>query len=91
MPIDPSQYTDKDQRRFSLPMDSCVGDDGPEPAEVTMISTGRGPSSGLPATLALSGGSLTAGGARGKANAQTGGGVPVGFDPDYTTDDNYVR
>jgi len=38
MPISGDQYTDKNQRRFGLPMDSCVGDDGPSPTEVTTIS-----------------------------------------------------
>ena len=38
MPISGDQYTDKNAQRYSLPMDSCVGDDGPSPTEVTSIS-----------------------------------------------------
>jgi hypothetical protein len=38
MPISGDQYTDKNKQRYSLPMDSCVGDDGPEPTEVTNLS-----------------------------------------------------
>ena len=58
MPISGDQYTDKNAQRYSLPMDSCVGDDGPSPTEVTTISKGSGPSTGLPKTLTISGGKL---------------------------------
>ena len=35
MPIDPKQQLDRNERRYGLPVDSCVGDAGPSPAEVT--------------------------------------------------------
>ena len=64
MPISGDQYMDKNTQRYSLPMDSCVGDDGPSPTEVTTISTGSGPSQGLPGTLRLIGGPVSAMAAR---------------------------
>ena len=33
MPISGDQQMNEDQTRYSLPLDSCVGDDGPTPDE----------------------------------------------------------
>ena len=38
MPISGDQQLDPNMCRYSLPLDSCVGDDGPSPTEVTTIS-----------------------------------------------------
>jgi len=39
MPISGDQYTDQNQQRYSLPMDSCVGmGGGPTPEQVANIS-----------------------------------------------------
>ena len=48
MPIDPSVNLDANTRRYSLPTDTCVGDAGPSPTQVTTISKsgGRKPSGG---------------------------------------------
>ena len=91
MPINPAQYTDKNAARYSLPMDSCVGDDGPSPMEVTVISKGSGAASGA-RDFSPAGGSVTAGGGKGKSRGQRatenwipgrpgmGADVPVGYD-----------
>lgn len=42
MPISADVYLDKNSRRYGLPMDSCVGDEGPSPTEVTTIATPSG-------------------------------------------------
>lgn len=44
MPISGDTNTDMNQRCFGLPVDSCVGDDGPEPTDVTTISGSTGKS-----------------------------------------------
>jgi len=91
MPISPDQYTDPNQRRYSLPMDSCVGDDGPSPTEVTVISkSGSRPAAASMAAPA--GGDPYAGGkSAGKAGAQGGSVATVMSGPDlpndYDTDD----
>lgn len=47
MPFDPTQSTDKNTQGFSIPLENCVGDAGPSPAEVTTIAgKGSGPLSG---------------------------------------------
>lgn len=38
MPISGELQLDPNKPRFGLPMDSCVGDAGPSPMEVTAIS-----------------------------------------------------
>lgn len=38
MPISGDQQLDPNKPRYGLPLDSCVGDDGPMPTEVTVIS-----------------------------------------------------
>lgn len=82
MPISGDQYTDRNAQRFSLPMDSCVGDDGPSPEQVTRISTGAGPSGGLPGRLGLRGGpgpsASQFGSPTGRPKSFTS--VPVGYD-----------
>lgn len=91
MPISPDQYADANARRYSLPMDSCVGDDGPSPTEVTTISQSASKPSAA-SMAAPSGGDPYAGGkSSGKAGAQ-GGSIPtVNSGPDlpndYDTDD----
>lgn len=40
MPINGDQQLDRNQRRYGLSLDSCVGDDGPSPEQVTRISSG---------------------------------------------------
>ena len=42
MPIDPKQQLDRNERRYGLPVDSCVGEDGPSPAEVAVVSRSVG-------------------------------------------------
>lgn len=61
MPIDPSQHTDPNACAYSLPMDSCVGDGGPSPTEVTTISKSGAKASGG-SFAAPSGGDPYAGG-----------------------------
>ena len=38
MPISGDQQLDPNKPRYGLPLDSCVGDAGPSPTEVTTIS-----------------------------------------------------
>ena len=38
MPISGEQNLDKNDPDYSLPMDSCVGNDGPSPEEAAQIS-----------------------------------------------------
>lgn len=38
MPISGETQLDPNKPRFGLPLDSCVGDDGPMPTQVTTIS-----------------------------------------------------
>ena len=64
MPISGDNYQDKNARRFSLPMDSCVGDAGPSPTEVTTISK-SGPSPSGAGGLRIVGGPASAMAARG--------------------------
>lgn len=91
MPISTDYYSDPNQRRYSLPMDSCVGDDGPSPIEVTVISK-SGPKASAASMASPSGGDPYAGGkSAGKAGAQ-GGSVPTidsgpDLPNDYDTDD----
>ena len=61
MPIDPSQQLNPNLCRFGLPMDSCVGDDGPSPEQVTTISKSGGRAQGATRTT-MSGGNPYAGG-----------------------------
>lgn len=78
MPINADQNTDKNTQGYSLPVDSCVGDSGPTPEQVALDVPG-----GTQVTAAEmgspTGGSITAGGSRGKAIAQTDATPPVGF------------
>lgn len=95
MPINPDQVTDKNALRYSLPVDSCVGDAGPSPEQARMISRGGGRDSGLSRTTLTGGPTSTQtaqafGKSAGRSPSQ-GGPVPVGFDPDYTSDNNYSR
>lgn len=64
MPISSDTQLNPDLPRYTLPTDSCVGENGPTPAGVMG-----------PATIPYAG----------------AGSAPVGFDPDYATDNNYVR
>ena len=88
MPIDPSQQLDPNQRRYSLPMDSCVGDDGPSPTEVTVISKG-GARASAPGHLAPSGGDPYAGGKSASPGYKNPRVIVSGPDlpNDYDTDD----
>jgi hypothetical protein len=79
LPISGNQQFDPNKQRYSLPLDSCVGDDGPMPAEVTLISK-SGAKASAPGHYRPSGGSVTAGGSRGKAVAQGNSTPPVGYD-----------
>ncbi len=79
MPIDPTQVTDMNQRRYGLPVDSCVGDAGPTPEQAAVISTSGAKATNAP-NLAPTGGSVTAGGSRGKAVGQTNQTPPIGYD-----------
>lgn len=108
MPIDGDVLLDANTQHFSQQADTIVGRGGPTPQEVTLISTGDGPASGLPSMLVEQGGPtatgtrMNSGGASGKNRGQqakenwippvsNAAPVKVGFDPDYTTDNNYVR
>lgn len=101
MPISADIQLDPNKQRFSQPLDSCVGDGGPSPAEVAVLSKGSGPASGAK-SFDPRGGSVTAGGGKGRSRAQVltenwippteaAAGVKVGYDRDDTTDNNYVR
>jgi len=91
MPISGDQQLDPNQRRYSLPLDSCVGDDGPTPEEVTAISK-SGSRMSAASMAAPTGGDPYAGGkSAGKAGAQ-GGSVPTvmsgpDLPDDHDTDD----
>lgn len=91
MPISGDVWLDANTQRFGLPKDSCVGDDGPSPTEVTTISK-SGPRATNPGHLAPGGGDPYAGGkSAGKAGAQGGTVRTVVSGPDlpndYDTDD----
>lgn len=76
MPIDASWQTDPDKPRYGLPLDSCVGDGVGDPH-----AGGKpAPKPSAAAMGPLRGGSVTAGGSRGKAVAQSGVTPPVGYD-----------
>lgn len=73
--------TDKNTQGYGLPTNCCVGENGPDPAAVTGVSSGRGKAAAQnPAGYRLAGGSTTAGGPRGKSRAQSGAPIPVGYD-----------
>lgn len=61
MPISGDQQLDPNQCRYGLPLDSCVGDAGPSPTEVTTISKSGPKASGAP-SFSPSGGDPYAGG-----------------------------
>ena len=86
MPISGDQQIDKNALRYSLPLDSCVGDAGPTPQEVAVISK-SGPKASAANMAAPSGGNPYIGGkSAGKAGAQ-GGSVPtVMSGPDLPND-----
>lgn len=91
MPISGDQYSDPNTQRYSLPTDSCVGDDGPSPTEVTVISK-SGPKASAANMASPSGGDPYAGGkSAGKAGAQGGAIRTIVSGPDlpndYDTDD----
>lgn len=84
MPISGDQQLDHNQCRFSLPLDSCVGDDGPEPTQVTTISQPGAKSSPVPNELVINGGKTEFwGGSSGKSPAQSSdvrGSYTTGYD-----------
>jgi hypothetical protein len=92
MPISGDVWMDPNASRYGLPKDSCVGDDGPSPTQVTNISKG-GPKARGAARLAPAGGDPYAGGksvSPGWRNPRT---VVSGPDlpNDYDTDDPVRR
>ena len=84
MPISGDQQLDKNQRRFSLPLDSCVGDAGPSPTEVTTISQPGGKIGPVPNELRINGGKTEFWGqSKGKSPAQSDdvrGAYTTGYD-----------
>ena len=72
MPISGDQQLDPNACRFSLPTDSCVGDDGPSPEEVTLISQPGVKTAPVPNELQISGGKTEGwGGPSGKSPSQS--------------------
>lgn len=72
MPISGDQQLDANQCRYSLPLDSCVGDGGPSPTEVTTISKPAPRSDSVPNELAINGGKTEGWGqSKGKSPAQS--------------------
>lgn len=92
MPINADIQMDPNQCGYSLPVDSCVGDAGPSPTEVTTISQPGGKSGSVPNELRINGGTTEGWGkSAGKAGAQGGPIRTIVSGPDlpndYDTDD----
>lgn len=93
MSVNYDQATDANERGYSLPVDCCVGDDSVQPTYVTTISKSGPSDKGLPARLTEQGGPTPSAAQFGspKGAPRTYDSVPVGYDRDVTTDNNYVR
>ena len=72
LPISGDNWTDRNQRLYSLPKDSCVGDMGPSPAEVTVISRKSGRKPGAGGYPGAYGSPYAGGRSAGRAGAQGG-------------------
>lgn len=84
MPISGDQQLDPNKCRFSLPLDSCVGDGGPTPEQVTTISQPGAKPTRVPNELVINGGRTEGwGGSAGKSPAQSAdvrGAYTTGYD-----------
>ena len=76
MPINADIQNDPSQCGYGLPVDCCVGDDGPAPTEVTTISKSGPKFSGV-GNLRPSGGNPYLGG---KSASPSYNNPPVGYD-----------